>query len=400
MRNLIFLITFFTISTIKAQEKISIEDINTFIEENSSPKKNFWTHLEVKDHKLIVFNQSRKSLYRKKRPKNGTLTFIIDKINTKKIKGKKEGLVLSPNEKGNFATYYFNREKKVEKIFIQTNDMSKDNKNQLISMLGDFINSYDKKDYDFLTKSNLHKNKRINSMISSLFLNYELTRKNGEIKILFPFVYKMNESNILNITSSLNLTGEENELLLHYDEKGSLKKIDYSKSSAKENVVNFKYDLIYEDSFLKSVKINGVEKYVLEYKDGLVDYVSIKRNKDIYRYGVEIHHNVAYLKLDIIEDGVYKASNLFINKGIDGMSKDKIDWNRDFQISSFSFDIFKSKNIVYDNYSNIVSLNFSDVHSYENELKLDYSYDKKNNWITSKELSKNFEINRKIVYKN
>lgn len=396
-KNLLLILSFFFFIKIQSQ---NIELINDFIEKNSSSKNNFWTHLEVSNDRLIVYNQSNKSTYKTNKPKTGLITFLIDKIDTKKIKHKKNGIILSPNQKGKYATYYFNSERKIEKILIQTNDMSKTNRKKLISLLANFITKYDKEEFKTINSSKKLKKNKVNNTIISFILNFELSQKNGEVKTIYPFISEMKEVEFEKVNSNLNLGGFTNQLELTYNDEGYLATISYSKSSSnKDNLISFKYSLIYENSFLKSINIKGNKRYVFSYNQGILDDISIYIEKTMYRYNIQYENEIAYLKLDIVENGVYNKDKFFVNEGGNGKSKDKIQWNENFYTTSYSFNIFKAKKITYDKYNNITSLIFSDVNSLNNQINFDYSFDKKNNWIKLKDTKLGLIVERNIVYK-
>lgn len=391
----IFSFCFFTLGN--AQKKVSIESLNSFIEEKSSDKKGYWTHLEAIGTDLIVYNQSNKAVYKRKRPKNGKLTFKIDKINTKKLKHKKGGVIIAPNTDGVFGTYFFNNLRKSERIMVQTNDMSKSDRQTLANMLMTFAKNYRAEDITTIatTGSTTYDSKGLNSLITKFILDYELTQKNYNISAIYSYLPTIkNNMNLKKVNLTTNLGGTNEDIDFIYKED-KLKGINYSKTES-ENSENYlyNYNLEYQGNLLKSINLNNKKKYLFGYNGNLLTSISYTFRDVKYTYNINYKDDVAFLELDVTKnDKLYK----FTNKMGSGNSSDFIKWDKKLKPIAYHLDIYRAKIISYNDKENLDTLVFSNSRHGDNKLHLTYVYDENGNWIEQK--NDEIKVTRRFYYK-
>ncbi|CAL2103266.1 conserved exported hypothetical protein [Tenacibaculum sp. 190130A14a] len=257
----------------------------------------------------------------------------------------------------------------------------------------------------FLAVSNVlgeekNKNREIeainHSIIYDLFLNMELTKRNGQIAIVYDYIpvfKKKAKVESVEVNSSLENDYTENVVFL-YDKRNRLKYINYKvKRSENESTILFKYELKYKDSRVELVYIKNRLLYKFIYNsDGMLKTVKhfFKNGKTVRIYNVLYKDKEVKFSLDVIRgDDFYFDVN---------SSKDLIFLNKNNKISSIKFDIYKSKNISYLKGSNILSFNFSKIDSKNLMFKWNYiTFDRRSNW--TKRESDKYLIERIINYK-
>lgn len=132
------LIIFISIFGINAQKE-SVNEINSFIKDNSSGNKNYWSRIDIQNNNLLIYNTSRNTI--------GKYSFPISKIDANSIKASKKRVLLKSNTEGQQVTYMFGVERKESVAAILIYNMSKANRSKLSELLSSLIIDLQKKEH-------------------------------------------------------------------------------------------------------------------------------------------------------------------------------------------------------------------------------------------------------------
>jgi hypothetical protein len=225
-----------------------------------------------------------------------------------------------------------------------------------------------------------------NSIIYDLFMNFELTGKNGNLSTIIDFLPNMSNVNFKNIKLTSNAGGEDQYCSFIFNENGIIENIAYE-----INNIIYKYDFVYEGNRLTSINIGGKPKISFGYNKKM-QLITIKREKS----GGAFEYNFEYL------DGENKANiKLVVIQGEKKSLSPRnyyVTWDNQFKINAYCLDVYCSKNIQYAAQGDLLSYSFSTANADNNLATWDYTgIDEKGNWIERK--SNKILFSRTIVYK-
>lgn len=225
-----------------------------------------------------------------------------------------------------------------------------------------------------------------NSLIFDLFVNYELTEKNGNLATIIDFSPCLSNVNYKNVRLTSNVGGENQECGFTFNENGTIGNIAYE-----VNDKIYRYDFVYEGNNLTSINIAGKPKIKFGYdKKGKLNTITREKGGGAFEYNFEYidGENKANIKLIVVQGEKRSPST----------RKYYVSWDTGLKIESYCFDVYCSKNIKYTSQGDLLSYSFSSVNEDNNIATWEYSsMDENQNWIERK--SKDIIFNRKIEYK-
>lgn len=225
-----------------------------------------------------------------------------------------------------------------------------------------------------------------NSLIFDLFLNYELTEKNGNLATIIDFLPNLNNVNYKKIRITSNVGGENQICSFEFNEDGTIGKIAYE-----VNGKIYRYDLIYKGNQLTSINIADKPKISFGYdKKGKLITITREKGGGAFEYNFEYVDNENKAKINLIVIQGEKRSPSKRNY--------YVSWDSELKLESYCFDVFCSKSIRYTPKGDLLSYSFASVNEDNNIATWDYNaYDEKQNWIERK--SKDIYFKRTIEYK-
>lgn len=225
-----------------------------------------------------------------------------------------------------------------------------------------------------------------NSLIFDLFVNYELTEKNGNLATIIDFFPSFNNINYKNIRLTSNAGGENQVCSFNFNENGTIRKVAYEVNNR-----IYRYDFVYEGNQLTSINIAGKPKVSFEYDTkGRLLTITRKKGGGAFEYNFEYlkEENKANIKLIVVQGEKRRSST----------RKYYVSWNTDLKLESYYFDVYRSESIKYTSQGDLLSYSFASAHEDNNSATWDYSnVDEKQNWIERK--YKDIVFNRTIEYK-
>lgn len=224
-----------------------------------------------------------------------------------------------------------------------------------------------------------------NSLIFDLFLNYELTEKNGNLATIIDFLPNLNNVNYKNIRLTSNVGGENQICSFTFNEDGTIGKIAYE-----VNDKIYRYDLIYKGNQLTSINIADKPKISFGYdKKGKLITITREKGGGAFEYNFEYldGENKANIKLIVVQGEKRSPSS----------RKYYVTWDAGLKLESYCFDVYCSKNLKYTSQGDLLSYFFASVNEDNNIATWEYSsLDEKQNWIERK--SKDIVFTRFIGY--
>jgi len=224
-----------------------------------------------------------------------------------------------------------------------------------------------------------------NSLIYDLFMNYELTVKNGNLSTVVDFFPCMNNVNFKNIRLTTNVGGTNQVCNFILNKNEAIDKLSYE-----VNDKIFQYDFIYEGSKLTSINISGKPKISFGYnKNGLLSTITRAKGSDAFEYNFNYleGQNKSNIKLIVVQGEKRSPSS----------REFYATWNTQFKLEAYSFDIYDCKNLKYSPKEELLNFSFTTVNDDNNNAKWVYStMDDKQNWTERK--YKDVTFNRVIDY--
>ncbi|MBN1185793.1 MAG: hypothetical protein JXB49_26160 [Bacteroidales bacterium] len=224
------------------------------------------------------------------------------------------------------------------------------------------------------------------SIIYDLFVNYELTEKNGNLATIIDFFPALTDDKYKSVKLNSNVGGDDQVCNFIFNDNGNIEKFIYE-----INGKYAQYDFIYEGSLLTGINIAGKPKVSFAYsRTGQL--ISITREKNgasfVYNFDYIKGENKANIKLIVIQEEKARAStqNYYVT------------WDTGFKIESYCFDVYCNDNLKYNSKGDLLSFSFTNVSADNNDSAWDYSkVDAKQNWTERN--SEDIVFTRMIEYK-
>ncbi len=226
-----------------------------------------------------------------------------------------------------------------------------------------------------------------NCLIFDLFINYELSEKNGNLTTIIDFIPNLINLNYKTIRLTSNVGGENQVCNFIFNENGTIENISYGVNNR-----IYRYDFIYEGNRLTGVNIAGKPRISFGYNNmGQLITITRETNSAAFEYNFE------YL------DGDEKATITLIvvqgEKRSPSSQKYFVTWQNDFKLESYCFDVYCSNNMKYTTQGDLLSYSFDSVNEDNNIVTWEYSkMDDKQNWI-ERYYKGDIVFNRTIEYK-
>lgn len=240
--------------------------------------------------------------------------------------------------------------------------------------------------YAFCGPSKENIQKLNNSIIFDLFINYELTEKNGNLVTIADFIPSLDKANYDNIKLESNIGRVNQRCSFNFNENGTIGNISYE-----VNEKIYRYDLIYEGSNLIKINIAGKPKISFIYDNsGRILTINREKGGGLFEYNFDYAEgeNKALIKLFVIQGEKKRPST----------QRYYVSWDAGYKIESFCIGEYCSNNIKYSNGQYILSYSFASVNNDSNIATWEYvAFDSRQNWIERK--SKDIFSTRTIEYR-
>ncbi len=224
-----------------------------------------------------------------------------------------------------------------------------------------------------------------NALIYDLFINYELSEKNGNLATIIDFLPNLNNVNYKKMKLTSNVGGENQICSFTFNKNETIRKISYE-----VNNKIYQYDFVYSGKQLTRINIADKPKISFEYdKKGKLTTITRKKSGVAFEYNLEYldDENKANIKLIVVQGEKRRSSS----------RKYYVTWGTELKLKSYCFDVYCSKNLKYTSQGDLLSYSFASVNEDNNIATWEYSaIDEKQNWIERK--YKNNEFKRTIEY--
>lgn len=225
-----------------------------------------------------------------------------------------------------------------------------------------------------------------NTLIFDLFINYELTEKNGNIATIIDFSPKMENNKYKIVKLKSNIGGTNQVCEFNFNDSQSVESITYEVNNKR-----YEYDLIYTENRLTDINIAGKPKINFGYdKKGRLTTITRQKSGVAFEYNFEYikGEDKADLKLIVVQGESRRPSN----------RKYYATWNNNLNLESYCLDVYCSKSIKYTSQEDVLSFSFESVDENNNGLTWEYSaMDSYKNWTERKR--KDIVFNRSIEYR-
>jgi hypothetical protein len=257
--------------------------------------------------------------------------------------------------------------------------------NDNLSFIGKLVDDYNEFAAlgRFLTPEEKTNRKKLSqAIIFDLFMNYELTLKNGNLNVIIDYIPSLDKKEMKRVELTSNYGHEDEKTNFVYNDKFELQQIVYQHADKQYN-----YEFNYSNGLPVSVNIAGKKRIEFLYSYDTLKSIVREQN------GTLFEHDLTYLpdqpKADI---------KFFVtNKGKRQASSSNyfVGWNNDYKLTDYSLDMYTAKGITYAN-GGVASFTTSNSDGKEIVANWEYSADEKSNW-TERKLDK-FAAKRAIEY--
>lgn len=222
-----------------------------------------------------------------------------------------------------------------------------------------------------------------NAIIFDLFLNYELTDKNGNNAVLMDYLPNSGNTSFRKIEMSSNYGGENESTSFTYNDNGMLQQIYYQK-----NDKYYVYDILYENEKPASVSIGGNKKITFTYSNDTLKTISREKSGGVLEYNFK-HvpgEKKAFIKLIVIRDG----------KRLPSSSDYFVAWNDRYNLTSYNLDVYRATENTYAESGYLTTFVY-----FPNDTKKtatwEYVFDDRANWTERK--FNTYTVKRTLQYR-
>jgi hypothetical protein len=224
---------------------------------------------------------------------------------------------------------------------------------------------------------------QINGAIIDLFLNYELTEKNGNSSTLIDYLPRQARSPLKRVEMTSNYGGEDEHTTFAYGDRGRLEHVTYQRGDKL-----YQYDLTYEQDRPASVAIAGMKRITFGYRGDTLVTITRERTGGILEYALDypLGQNRADLKLTVVIDGKRKPSP----------SKYYATWDDRRRLTGYALGTYTGRDITYSDAGDVATFTHFTHDDQARTMKWDYVLDPKSSW-TERRLEK-LLVKRSIQY--
>lgn len=221
------------------------------------------------------------------------------------------------------------------------------------------------------------------AIIFDLFLNYELTDKNGNNAILMDYLPNSGNKAFRKIEMLSNYGGENESTNFTYNDNGMLQQIYYQK-----NDKYYVYDITYENDRPSMVSIGGSKKITFTYSNDTLKTITREKSGGVLEYNFKYipGEKQAAIKLIVIRDG----------KRLPSSSDYFVVWNDRYNLTSYNLDVCRAMENTYAESGYLTTFVY-----FPNDTKKtatwEYVLDDKANWTERK--FNTYTVKRKLEYR-
>src|SRR5688500_8898245 len=188
--------------------------------------------------------------------------------------------------------------------------------------------------------------RRLNdAIVFDLFLNYELTEKNGNSSTLMDYVPRPGATPFAKVAMSSNYGGEDEQTTFSYGDRGRLERIEYRRDDRL-----FTYDLGYERDQVVNVAIAGRKRIELTYRNDTLVGITRERTGGVLEYALDYRkgENRADIALVVVANGKRSRSP----------SSYFVTWNDDRRVTGFSLGTYFGRGITYSEAGDVATFSY------------------------------------------
>lgn len=222
------------------------------------------------------------------------------------------------------------------------------------------------------------------AIVFDLFMNYELTEKNGNLSTLMDYVPSAGTSAFRKVEMSSNYGGESESSTFTYGDRGRLDRLTYQRADRL-----YTYDVEYENDRPIAISIAGKKRIELRYgPNGLVS-ITRDRNGALFEYNLSYPQgqNRADIELMVVADGKRRPSP----------SKYHVTWDERHRLTGYSLGIYSGREITYSDAGELATFAYYTHDDEKRTATWQYVVDAKSNW-TERRFNK-LVVKRSIEYR-
>ena len=172
------------------------------------------------------------------------------------------------------------------------------------------------------------------AIVFDLFLNYELTEKNGNLSTLMDYLPRRGATPFRKVETSSNYGGEDESATFTYGDRGRLERIDYRRGDRL-----FVYEVSYDADRPVSIAVAGRKRIDLTYRNDTLVAITRERNGALFEYALDYRagEQRADIELVVVTNGKRARSS----------SPYFVAWDDQRRIAAFSLDVYTGRDITY-----------------------------------------------------
>ena len=226
--------------------------------------------------------------------------------------------------------------------------------------------------------------RRLNdAIVFDLFLNYELTEKNGNSSTLIDYLPRPGTAPFAKVELSSNYGGEDERATFDYGDRGRLSRIEYRRDDRL-----FVYDVAYERERVASVAIAGRKRIELTYRNDTLVGITRERTGGVLEYALDYRkgENRADIALVVVANGKRSRSpqSYFVT------------WDDDRRVTGFSLGTYVGRDITYSDAGDVATFSYFTHDDEQRTARWDYERDAKSSWTERR--FKKLMAKRRIAY--
>ena len=220
------------------------------------------------------------------------------------------------------------------------------------------------------------------AIVFDLFLNYELTEKNGNLSTLMDYLPRRGSSPFRKVEMSSNYGEEDESTVFMYGDRGRLDRIDYRRGDRL-----FVYEVSYDAGRPVSIAVGGRKRIDLTYRSDTLVAITRERNGALFEYALDYRSGEkrADIRLVRVMNGKRSKSS----------SPYFVAWDDRRRITAFSIDVYTGRDITYSDAGDAATFAYF-VNDEQRTASWDHVRDAKSNWTERR--FKKLLVKRNIQY--
>ena len=204
------------------------------------------------------------------------------------------------------------------------------------------------------------------AIVFDLFLNYELTEKNGNLSTLMDYLPRRGATPFRRVEASSNYGGEDESATFSYGDGGRLDRIDYRRGDRL-----FVYEISYDAGRPASIAVGGRKRIDLTYRNDTLVAITRDRNGALFEYALEYRAggSRADIKLIVVTNGKRARSS----------SPYFVAWDDRRRVTAFSLDIYTGRDITYSDAGDVATFAYF-ANDEQRTARWDHVRDAKSSW--------------------